>query len=994
MGYERKRGKLAELNALLRGCRKRTASRSSSATTAVLVEREVRDHARHRHAAAARRGAAVRRRDGASAQPPALRHHGQAQGRERVTEGYGILQPRVSVEPARREPLAVRAPVRRRARDRSVHARRLRRLPGRVRRRLVHRQGHLRRRRVRARARRPLPRQPDPQPRPARGLLRALGAAERRAAVRGLPVHATAPTSRRRHRWIRGDWQLAGWLLPRVPGPGARRRARTRCRRCRSGSSSTTCGAAWSRSALTLLLLLGWTVLRAGLALDRWRCSAILAAAVGERRCSLDLAAQAGRGACCGSTWSPRSATAGAARGAGRRSTLAFLPYEATVSLDAIARTGWRMLVSHRRLLEWNPSAADEADRRRDGAAGRSALAASPGRCGSRRSSPRRRAILLALRPRRAGRWPRRSSCLWLVSPGIAWWISRPLARREAQLTRRADACSCARSRAGPGRSSRRSSARTTTGCRRTTSRSIRSPRVAHRTSPTNMGLALLANLTAYDFGYIPAGQLRRSARANALTHDGERWSGTQGHFYNWYDTQTLQPLPPLYVSTVDSGNLAGHLLTLRPGLLALRRRADRGRRGGSRAWATRCACSRDAAGRLPRRRRSCACSATWSPPSTRGRPRIAAARRWLDRLRRAASREVAARGRGAASTPRPAPRQRSRATGLLGRGARPPVPTHARRARRASRRGAVPRMRRTGSAIPTAARHPDAARARGARSATHRRRPRAPRRPRRRRRSARGSTSATLRRGSEPACAGRIAEIERLARQCDELARMDYDFLYDRARHLLAIGYNVAERPARRELLRPARLRGALRAASSRSRRASCRRRTGSRSAACSRPPAAQPVLLSWSGSMFEYLMPLLVMPTYDEHAARPDLPRGGARGRSRTAGSAACPGASRSRGYNTVDASLNYQYRAFGVPGPGPQARPRRGPGRRALRLGARADGRARGGLREPAAARRRRARRPLRLLRGDRLHAGARCRAARRAPSCARSWRTTRA
>ena len=43
-----------------------------------------------------------------------------------------------------------------------------------------------------------------------------------------------------------------------------------------------------------------------------------------------------------------------------------------------------------------------------------------------------------------------------------------------------------------------------------------------------------------------------------------------RGHFYNWYDTETLQPLPPHYVSTVDSGNLAGHLLTLRQGLLAL----------------------------------------------------------------------------------------------------------------------------------------------------------------------------------------------------------------------------------------------------------------------------------------------------------------------------------------------------------------------------------------------------------------------------------------
>src|SRR4030065_227994 len=82
------------------------------------------------------------------------------------------------------------------------------------------------------------------------------------------------------------------------------------------------------------------------------------------------------------------------------------------------------------------------------------------------------------------------------------------------------------------------------------------------------MGLALLANLSAYDFGYIPAGQLiERTARALRPMQSMERH---RGHFYNWYDTLSLKPLHPAYVSTVDSGNLAGHLLTLRPGLLAL----------------------------------------------------------------------------------------------------------------------------------------------------------------------------------------------------------------------------------------------------------------------------------------------------------------------------------------------------------------------------------------------------------------------------------------
>jgi len=91
---------------------------------------------------------------------------------------------------------------------------------------------------------------------------------------------------------------------------------------------------------------------------------------------------------------------------------------------------------------------------------------------------------------------------------------------------------------------------------------------IAHRTSPTNIGMALLANLSAYDFGYLTAGGVVQRTADTLHTLAGlERH---RGHFYNWYDTRTLQPMPPLYVSTVDSGNLAGHLITLRAGLLAL----------------------------------------------------------------------------------------------------------------------------------------------------------------------------------------------------------------------------------------------------------------------------------------------------------------------------------------------------------------------------------------------------------------------------------------
>ena len=95
-----------------------------------------------------------------------------------------------------------------------------------------------------------------------------------------------------------------------------------------------------------------------------------------------------------------------------------------------------------------------------------------------------------------------------------------------------------------------------------------RVPAVASRTSPTNIGLCLLANLAAYDFGYLSLGQLLERSQATIETL--QRLDRHRGHFYNWYDTRTLNPLLPLYISTVDNGNLAGHLLTFASGLREL----------------------------------------------------------------------------------------------------------------------------------------------------------------------------------------------------------------------------------------------------------------------------------------------------------------------------------------------------------------------------------------------------------------------------------------
>src|SRR5262249_44628491 len=88
---------------------------------------------------------------------------------------------------------------------------------------------------------------------------------------------------------------------------------------------------------------------------------------------------------------------------------------------------------------------------------------------------------------------------------------------------------------------------------------------VAHRTSPTNMGLCLLSTLAAHDLGYLSLSALAQRVERTFDTFD--RLERYHGHFYNWYDTPTLAVLPAPYVSTVDSGNLLACLLVLRQGL-------------------------------------------------------------------------------------------------------------------------------------------------------------------------------------------------------------------------------------------------------------------------------------------------------------------------------------------------------------------------------------------------------------------------------------------
>ncbi|RPI66592.1 MAG: cyclic beta 1-2 glucan synthetase, partial [Geobacteraceae bacterium] len=164
---------------------------------------------------------------------------------------------------------------------------------------------------------------------------------------------------------------------------------------------------------------------------------------------------------------------------------------------------------------------------------------------------------------------------------------------------------------------------------------------------------------------------------------------------------------------------------------------------------------------------------------------------------------------------------------------------------------------------------------------------------------------------------AERIAAIDRLAAQANDFADMDYSFLYDKGSHLLTIGYNTTER--RRDasyydlLASEARFCSFIGIA-----QGQLPQENWFALGRLLTNPRRYPVLLSWDGSMFEYLMPLLVMPNYESTlldqtytaAVRRQIDYGKSRG---------VPWGISESGYSTIDVHQNYQYRAFGVPGLG---------------------------------------------------------------------------
>ena len=706
------------------------------------------------------------------------------------------------------------------------------------------------------------------------------------------PARYGADVARRR-RWIRGDWQLAGWLRRRVKGPDGRRE-----RNPLSMLSQWKIFDNLRRSlvpiALTALLVLGWAALS-----PTWFWTAmvlgilLIPSVIGLFSDLADKPAEL-----------PLTPHLAAVTRTARRHlaqallALTFLPYEAFVCLDAVVRTLGRTMITHRRLLEWVPSSAVEPIlEQRD----RASLLASYRSMAIAPATAAAAFVGLCVADPMALVTAGPILLLWAISPAVAWWLSRPLQRRSVALTNEQTQFL-------------RALARKTWAYFETyvgpddqwlppdNVQDHPAVTIAHRTSPTNMGLALLANLTAHDFGYLSIGQLltRTTDALNAM----ESLERFRGHFYNWYDTRTRAPMEPLYVSTVDSGNLAGHLLTLRPGLAALcdapilNARWLEGLRDTFSILQE--AIAEDT--------RVAAFDAALTSAAAAGPATLPTAWDALQTLATLAKAIVAGlpatttddgsdeTGIWAAALARQCAAMRDELVMFAPwLGQSPTSHTNFPGAK------TIPTLRELSAFAAPGQPTGDPGRVNGATSET----------------TPLPDATRTLLAESADRAAAAMDAIHQLVLRTGTHAAMDYGFLFDNVRRQLVIGYNVTEH--RRDdgcydlLASEARLCNFVAIAQGQLPKESWfalgRQLTS---------VGGSPALLAWSGSMFEYLMPLLVMPTYEDTlldqtyaaAVERQIEYGRQRG---------VPWGMSESGYNAVDVQLNYQYRAFGVPGLG---------------------------------------------------------------------------
>ncbi len=348
----------------------------------------------------------------------------------------------------------------------------------------------------------------------------------------------------RMHRWVRGDWQLLPWISGRKQEPAAapllgRWKMLDNLRRSLFAPMAVAA------------LLAGW--LLPGPGALAWTVFVIAAIALPSLVSSL-----------IGFNW--RSTTlslrqrldelgADVWRALMQSGFLVVtLVHQAGLMLDAIARTLWRLAVSRRRLLDW--VTAEQASRAPELSIAAYYRWMAPGVVVAGL------ALLVAFTAGPlTGLVALPFAIAWAASPALVFYASRSISHTRAASLGEEDALGL-----------RLIARRTWLFFERfvTPEENWLPPdnyqeppqaAIAHRTSPTNIGLYLLSVASARDFGWIGLSDM--VGRLEATLGTMSRMHRFRGHFYNWYDTVNLRPLDPQYVSTVDSGNLAGHLIAL-----------------------------------------------------------------------------------------------------------------------------------------------------------------------------------------------------------------------------------------------------------------------------------------------------------------------------------------------------------------------------------------------------------------------------------------------
>jgi len=358
----------------------------------------------------------------------------------------------------------------------------------------------------------------------------------------------------RKHRWVRGDWQLIPWLFPEVPHAGEgkipnklsiidRWKIFDNLRRSlRSPVLLFLLAAGWLWlpgstliwTLITLLISALPLVTGAMIEFTRWLRSDLISGGFPSFKVGLV-------------RWLVN---------------IVFLPYEALLMIDALGTSLARMAITRKRLLEWTTSAHTILLFGR-----KSKLALLWRRMGSASVLAVILGILLSIFQPDVLLVALPLLLAWGLSPRIAGWLSEPVTREKEPINDQ------------QRRQLRRLARRTWLYFERyvgpednwlAPDHFQEEPRgvVANRTSPTNIGLMLVSTLAAYDLGYI--GLMDLTLRIGDAFESLGKLERFRGHFLNWYDTQNLTPLSPRYVSTVDSGNLAGSLLALRQGIKEL----------------------------------------------------------------------------------------------------------------------------------------------------------------------------------------------------------------------------------------------------------------------------------------------------------------------------------------------------------------------------------------------------------------------------------------